>query len=205
MLTAGTSYNTTFAVLGQNANAGATLGVNYGLSHRTGTFLPIDVGIANPHFTQVSGSVNYVQALPEAFSLTISLSGQWSDTTVPQNQQWVLGGFGNLTAWLPAIMVGDSGSLLRASLATPSWQWSGLTLSGTAFYEAGLVNTYYTPIDRPAYRAASDAGLSISGAWTGGTLATLAYAWPLNTRNVSVSNLNAQGRAHLYFTLGQTF
>lgn len=205
MLTAGTSYNTAFTLLDQNASLAATLSGNFGVSHRSGTFLPVDLGVPSPRFNQALASLNYVQALPEGYSVSLSLSGQWSDTTVPQNQEWVLGGFGNLTAWLPAIMVGDSGMLFRASVGTPSWAWSGLSFSGTAFFEAGVVQTYFTPVGQPDNRAASDAGLSVSASWTGGTSATLAYAWPLTTHNVPVSTLNGQGRANLYFTLSQTF
>ena len=124
--------------------------------------------MANPRFTQVVGSVNYQQALPFGVSAGIAWSGQWADTIMPQNQQWVLGGFGNLTAWLPAILVGDSGTLLRATVQSPPWRWKEVSVSGNAFVEAGLVNTHYTPAGKPANRAASDAGLSVSGSIQGG-------------------------------------
>lgn len=204
-ITLGTSFNTSFAVLGQNASLTAVASVSRGLSQPKGTFLPIDVGVANPRFTQVVGSVNYQQALPMGASVGIAWSGQWADTIMPQNQQWVLGGFGNLTAWLPAILVGDSGTLLRATVQSPPWRWKEVSVSGNAFVEAGLVNTHYTPTGKPANRAASDAGLSVSGSVQGGTNVTLAYAWPLATRNVEMSTLNAVGRANLYFTLSQSF
>ena len=205
LITLGTSFNTSFAVLGQNASATVTASVSRGLSQRKGTFLPDDIGVANPRFTQVVGSVNYQQSLPAGASVALAFSGQWADTILPQNQQWVVGGFGNLTAWLPAILVGDSGMLLRATAQSPPWQWKGVSVTGNALVDAGLVNTYYTPEGRPANRAASDAGLSVSGSLRGGTSATLAYAWPLAARNVELSTLNAAGRANLYFTLSQSF
>jgi len=204
-ITLGTSFNTSFALLGKNASLTVTASVSRGLSQPKGTFLPVDIGVANPRFTQVVGSVNYQQSLPVGTSLAIVWSGQWADTIMPQNQQWVLGGFGNLTAWLPAILVGDSGTLLRATIQSPPWQWKGVSVTGNAFVEAGLVNTYYTPEGKPDNRAASDAGLSVSASIQGGTSATLAYAWPLATRNVDMSTLNAAGRANLYFTLSQSF
>jgi hemolysin activation/secretion protein len=205
LVSAGTGYNKSFALLGQNANVGVGLTVSRGLAAPKGTFLPVGPGIADPRFTQIQASLNYVQSLPEGYSLTVNWSGQWADTTVPQNQQWVLGGFGNLTAWLPAVMVGDGGSLFRAAVATAPWQWQGISVAGSAFVEAGLVNTHFTPAGQSTNRAASDAGLSLSGSFTGGTSLTLAYAWPLATRNVELATLDAQGRAYLYFTLNQSF
>jgi hemolysin activation/secretion protein len=161
--------------------------------------------VPDTRFTAVQGNLSYSQGLPAGFSMALSLCGQWADTTVPQNQQWVIGGFGNLTAWLPAILVGDMGSLGRLSISAPAQSWAGYSLSGTAFVESGIVRLSYTPPNNPVTRTLADAGLSLTGSTPFGTNATLAFAWPIASRNVDLDAINAQGRANLYFSLSQTF
>ena len=135
----------------------------------------------------------------------MNLSGQYADVTVPQNQQWVLGGFGNLTAWLPAVLVGDSGSLGRVTLQSPGFSWNGYGVSGSAYLEAGIVRLHLTPGNFPKTRSLADSGLAVSGTTPFGTTAALAYAWPIASRNVDLDALNRQSRANLYFTLSQSF
>lgn len=201
----GTIGNASFAVLGQNASMTAGLTLSRGISPPKGSFLPVAPGVPTTRFTLAQANLNYAQALPAGFSASLSWTGQWSDATLPQNQQWVLGGFGNLSAWLPAVMVGDRGSLLRALAATPSWQWEGVSVAGSAFFEWGLVSTYYPANGVAQNRGASDAGLSLTASYKTGTNLVLAYAWPVSSRNIEISALDKLGRANLYFSLNQSF
>jgi hemolysin activation/secretion protein len=153
----------------------------------------------------VQGSFNYVQSLPAGFSVGFNLNGQYANATVPQNQQWVIGGFGNLTAFLPAVLVGDGGGLGRLNLGAPSWAWKGYSITGSAFVEAGLVRSHFTPANAPTTRTLADAGLSLSGNTPFGTSLSLAYAWPIASRNVDLDAVNQQFRANLYFSLNQSF
>ena len=52
------------------------------------------------------------QQLP--WSAELQAAGQYSSVTVPEQQQWVLGGIGNLHAYVPGVVVGDRGALVRA-------------------------------------------------------------------------------------------
>jgi len=206
VLAVGTNYSDSFAVLGENAGFSAGLTVSKGLSPYGGTFLPADPGkTPSPRFTLIQGSLSYTQALPMGYSAGLTWTGQWADTTLPQNQQWVLGGFGNLTAYTPAVLVGDSGTLTRANLGTPGWQWSDLSVTGGAFFEAGIVRRHYAADGTPVSRGLSDAGLSLSGSMKTGTSLTVAYAWPLWSRNLEQKAVDELSRAHLYFSLNQTF
>lgn len=49
----------------------------------------------------------------DRLSLTHEL--QWSQDALPQSEQWLLGGFDRLSAWLPGVAVGDRGTLTRLS------------------------------------------------------------------------------------------
>jgi hemolysin activation/secretion protein len=202
-VSAGASFNRAFAAFGANASLAASVTVSKGLSAPAGSFLL--AGAPDTRFALVQGSVNYTQALPMGYAAGLSWSGQWADATVPQNQQWVLGGFGNLTAWLPAVLVGDIGTLARASVSTPAWTWSGLSLTGGAFVEGGTAQRHITPIDTPVSRGLADAGLSVSGNLKGGTSLLVAYAWPIASHNLGQDALDRLDRAHLYFSLNQSF
>jgi len=211
VLAVGTNFSNSFAVLGENASFSAGLTVSKGLSPHSGTFLPrlpetpVEPGAPTPRFTLIQGTLSYTQPLPMGYSAGLTWTGQWADATLPQNQQWVLGGFGNLTAYMPAVLVGDNGTLARASLYTPPWQWSGLSVTGGAFVEAGMVRPHYSREGTPVARGLGDAGLSLSGSMKAGTSLTLAYAWPLWSRNLDQKALDELSRAHLYFSLNQTF
>ncbi|HXX86235.1 MAG TPA: ShlB/FhaC/HecB family hemolysin secretion/activation protein [Casimicrobiaceae bacterium] len=199
----GASFSRSLAVLGENASLAGGLTVSQGLSSRSGSLDPALPGVPNPRFTLYQASLSYTQPLPDGYSAGLSWSGQWADATLPQNQQWVLGGYGNLTAWLPAVMVGDIGTLTRASVATPAWELGGLNVAGSVFVEAGTVRTYYTPIGTPVSRGLDDAGISLSGSLKSGTSLLVAYAWPWGSHNVNRSLLD--NRAYLYFSLNQSF
>lgn len=204
-LTLGLAYNKAFGFLGQAASMNASVTGMQGLSGRRGTFLPADPGTPDPQFALLQVSVNYSQGLPAGFTLAVNLSGQYADSSVPQNQQWVLGGYGNLSAWLPAVLVGDGGSLGRLNLGTPNWGIGGYTVSGNAFVEAGIVRFQHTPATSPTTRTLADAGVSITGNTPFGTSMTAAYALPIASRNVDLDAINRQSRANLYFTLNQAF
>ena len=162
---------------------------------------------ADPRFSLIQANASVTLGLPAGFSASATVNGQRTDDTLPQNQQWVLGGFGNLSAWLPAVVVADSGALARATVTSPSWRWGEFALSGAAFAEAGWGRFSYRPANDPYSRALADAGLSLSAFASAGTSATLAYAWPVWYRNVDgvERDVADRARANLYFTLSQSF
>lgn len=51
-----------------------------------------------------------------ALTATLEASGQASRDTLPEQQQWILGGLTNGAAFLPGLAVGDSGGNVRGSL-----------------------------------------------------------------------------------------
>jgi hemolysin activation/secretion protein len=204
-LSAGTNFSKSFAVLGENASFRVGLTVSQGISPRAGTLAPELPGVPDPRFTLVQGNLSYTQSLPSGYSAGLTWSGQWADATLPQNQQWVLGGLGNLTAWLPSVLVGDSGMLARASVYSPPWAWGDFSVTGSAFVEAGVVASRVTPVGTPVSRGLADAGLSLTGSLKPGTSATLAYALPVASRNLDQKALDRLDRAYLYFNLSQSF
>ena len=49
------------------------------------------------------------------FTTELQLAMQYADVTVPEQQQWIVGGIGNLHAYVPGVAVGDRGLLARLS------------------------------------------------------------------------------------------
>lgn len=203
----GVTYTTSFALAGQNSTFSAQLTVAKGLSGRSGSFLPVEPGTPDPRFVLVQANVVAGITLPLGITAGAALTAQHADVTLPQAQQWILGGFGNLSAWLPATLVGDTGTLLRATLNTPPFQWGAFSISGGAFAEGGVSRADARRDGEPYTRGLGDLGLSLSGSTTTGTSLTLAYGWPVWYRNVegAVRDSVDRSRAHLYFTLNQAF
>ena len=203
----GGTVNRSFALWGQNGSFNAGVTLSKGFSPRSGTFLPDLPGTPDPRFSLIQANASVTLGLPAGFSAAATVNGQRTDDTLPQNQQWVLGGFGNLSAWLPAVIVADSGALARATVTSPPWRWGEFSLSGAAFAEAGWGRFSYRPANDPYSRALADAGLSLSAFASTGTSATLAYAWPVWYRNVDgvERDVADRARANLYFTLSQSF
>ncbi len=206
--TAGFTYSKAYALAGQPGSFSATFNLSKGLAARNGTFANTQPGASTPRFTVYQGSVNASQSLPAGFGLGLTLSGQVTDidkfSRLPSSQQWVLGGFGNLTAWYPGIVSGDSGYLARAVASGPSWSWGEFNIGPNVYVEAGGSRTSYIYPDVPNSQFLSDYGVALAGtAFKRGTV-NLAYAWPLRTRDAGPLIVNGS-RAGLYFNVALSF
>lgn len=67
---------------------------------------------------------------------SVQASGQLTRDTLPEQQEQVLGGIGNLSAWLPGVAVGDSGYVMRAQTEY-TWYVYGFELKPRGFVEYG--------------------------------------------------------------------
>jgi hemolysin activation/secretion protein len=145
--------------------------------------------------------------LPYGITASATVNGQFTSYVLPQSQQWVLGGFGNLSAWLPAVLIGDSVALARATVNAPPFQWEGFTFSAGGFAEVGMSRLEQRREGEPYTRGLGDVGLQLSGSTTKGTSLTLAYGWPVWYRNIDgvIRDNVERERANLYFTLNQSF
>jgi hypothetical protein len=76
--------------------------------------------------------------LAHDWQLSLHGKGQLSDDdTVPEQQQWVLGGSDNLAAFLPGTLFGDTGMYGRFQVQTPRWSLFSRPLRLAAFIEGG--------------------------------------------------------------------
>ena len=94
---------------------------------------------------------------------SLDLKGQKSiERLVPQDEQWVLGGTDNLSAYLPGILIGDSGAYARLQLQLPRWKLFDRPYRFSLFTEAGTAKFENGP--EQSSRSACDAGVKLEAA-----------------------------------------
>lgn len=187
---------------GRQASLGATATATLGLSAPRGTLAFTQTGAPESRFRYIDVDLNWAQSLRAGWSLSLSASGQWSWSSLPQNQQWVLGGIGSLSAWSPAIVVGDRGILDRAVLQSPARSFGHWAASAQAFVEQGAASSRYTPPGTPAWTGLADAGFGVSLQWRR-TQLSLVAATRIDSHNITQADRN--GRRALYVVLQQGF
>jgi len=182
-------------------NAG--IAYNFGISGPIGTLSKTTPGLPTSRFHYWGVTSNWQQTLPDGWSSNVAFNGQWGLDTLPQNQQWVLGGYGSLTAWTPGVLVGDSGYLLRATLQSPSWQWRGWQMNAQGFAEQGAVTNHYTPAGTPGWQMLADLGVGLT--WTSPWKTQLSLLAARSTANKNVSAATLRNQRAVYFILQQYF
>lgn len=156
-------------------------------------------GSPTGHFQLVTASAGITQSIGNGRNLQFKLSGQTTTDTLPSYQQWVLGGFDNLTAYLPGTIVGDRGYLAHVTLQGAPWRPGPFTLQPSVFVEYGAARYSYVPVRTATWQSLDDAGASVTiGVPRANVSAILAYAVPLGARHVSASLRRGQ-QAHLSF------
>ncbi len=181
-------------------NGGVTY--NLGVSAPRGTMVYDLSSAPQTRFHYWTANLSWQQALPQGFSANLSASGQWGLDTLPGNQQWVVGGYGSLSAFSSSL-AGDGGYLLRATLQTPPWTWRGWQVALQGFAEQGAATTHYNPANTPGWRLLADMGLGLTFTSPWKTNLSIMAARPIAQKNVSAAVFDSQ-RA-VYFVLQQPF
>ena len=73
--------------------------------------------------------------LGDRYTFSVEGLAQFSNDTVPEQQQWVLGGVGNISAYLPGVAIGDRGYLLRTQAGAGDYDYSGISITPKLFVE----------------------------------------------------------------------
>lgn len=139
--------------------------------------------------------------LSGAWDVRWQSSAQITDNRVPEQQQWVLGGMGNLHAWLPGVAVGDSGWLSRIEVTRQAWASGDWRIAPKAFVEAGISQREKPQTGQSSERSElADAGLSFHLHYQDWAELQLAVARPLSERGVDPAVLD-QTEADFFFRL----
>ncbi len=161
------------ARLGTSYSDGWRLGdrrgsLNLGLGYKQGFAGDIDNPLTDSERSDefglfdASASAKYRLPLEMLVSLDIKTQVSVNDR-VPQQQQWVLGGPDNLSAFLPGILVGDTGAYGRLQLQLARWQFFSRPIRFSLFAEHGMAQFEgdNKPLGRQETQRASDAGIKL--------------------------------------------
>lgn len=129
----------------------------------------------------------------------ITLSGQYSGDTLPEQQQWVIGGLGNISSALPGIGVGDNGYLVRLFTETAAWnhpQVAGLSFTPRLFLESGAAS--YAGTNPIGTQSITDVGFDLAMRYKQWFESSFTYGLPI----ADDVPANQNNKANLYFRMG---
>lgn len=200
----GTQFSDAFQLFGNPGSINGGLTYNQGIAPSSGTLNNSIPSYPAGRFHYFVANLSWQQGLPYGMRLSLNAQGQGAFDTLPQQQQWVLGGFGNLSAFYPGILVGDSGYSGRLQLQSPTWTKSGFHVSGNLFAEIGGTQNVYLPPNTPPWQSLSDVGLGLSLQSPWGTSISAISAIPIGWNDVS-AEIRKADRVDAFFVISQTF
>lgn len=134
------------------------------------------------------------------WSTALEFSGQFSHDILPEQQQWVLGGIGNLYSQLPGVAIGDEGMLVRSVSELGHYSLFNLSLRPRLFIESGTAKSN----NAAGTLSLSDAGIELGVRVFDWLEGALAYAERINSKNIDRDTLE-RTEAKLFFRLQAKF
>jgi len=135
----------------------------------------------------------------------LQVSAQYAHDTVPEQQQSIVGGIGNLHAYVPGVALGDRGLQARAIVEHTPFNFGSIVLKPRLFLEFGAAEYARQSVGgRPGTQALSDIGTEVAlgiGPWLE---LSLAAALPLHDAGVP-RQVRDDARADLFFRLNTRF
>lgn len=145
--------------------------------------------------------------LAEHLALVAVVTGQFSGDTVPEQQQWVVGGVGNIEAYLPGVAAGDSGALGRFQVEFTGFTMGAFSVTPRLFAEYGFAkyeNAVAANNQPSGEQTLADAGVSLAFAFGDSFDAAVSYAESLEEDNITKDTLD-ESDANVYFRVGMKF
>lgn len=199
-LETGAAWSNSFRLLSHSWLGLAALTVRKGLG---------DVGST----AQTRADLRYLLARP-SFSLRsqgtaltgeLQLALQYADVTVPEQQQWIVGGIGNLQAYVPGVAIGDRGLLLRAVAEYKPAIYDLFSIKPRVFAEFAAAEYAETVNGVPkGVRSLSDVGAELVIGFGPYLETALTAALPLSDHGVA-RQLRDDARADFFFRLTAKF
>lgn len=181
----GSDYTVALHIGEQRFQLGTGVSIRKGLGSDRGENPTV---LADLGYTLVKPALSLSTSFGADLHATLALSGQLSSDRVPEQQQWVIGGSGNLEAFLPGVIVGDSGGLARFQLGFPGWEFGGWKLVPSVFSEYAQAH-FDTPdaSRQQSSAAAADIGAALVLNWRRYIDASLAYAEAVMDRGIAAA------------------
>lgn len=162
---------------------------------------------ADPSYWLLKPRLNATFDLSKNWSALISASGQVATTTLPQRDQWVLGGAEFLYAYSPGVIVGDSGSLFGAKLiyqGLPELFGVGFKLYGLSEYGIGRFDADGPNPQAGQRQSVADIGGMIRAQFKPLLQASLSFARGFGAHGIDQETLN-RTKADFYFRVELKF
>lgn len=201
----GLSLSQSWLLFGRKGKLLVSTGYKMGFAGEINNNLVDPTRTANFGIIEAAFSTSYT--LPANLLATLKLKGQLStDDRLPQQQQWVLGGPNNLSAFLPGILVGDTGAYGRFQITLPRWHLFSRPVRLSIYAEAGSASFEgpNPPGGRTERRTASDAGIKLQFSPVDHITVTGYIAEPISTSNISEARLES-AEADFYFSVKAEF
>ncbi|HVT37320.1 MAG TPA: ShlB/FhaC/HecB family hemolysin secretion/activation protein, partial [Nevskiaceae bacterium] len=171
--------------------------------------LTVRRGLSSEHQPVTPANLDYLlyrpalalkQPFGERFNVSASINGQFSTDVLPEQQEWLLGGLGSMTAYLPGVAIGDVGYSARAQ-AEFNLDVAHFELVPRAFFEYGYA-TFQNPSagETSQRQTLSDVGAELAFKWGKLFEGSVAWAAPVDHSGIAQSELDAQ-RANVYFRI----
>lgn len=136
----------------------------------------------------------------------LQMSLQYADVTVPEQQQWIVGGNGSLYAYVPGVAVGDRGALVRLVGEYASVSAYTITFKPRVFVEFAAAEYAEEFADRPTdgVQTVTDAGAEVVLGFRPWLETALVAAIPLQDSGISQRTLD-EARSNFFFRLTAKF
>lgn len=166
----------------------------------------VPITAADLGYLLIRPSASVTLPLGEHITAGLGLTAQITEDTLPEQQQWVMGGVGNVEAFLPGISAGDSGGLARLFAGTNT-ELFGFTIAPQLFVEYGytkLENPFeapFVPVSQSGEtQSVADAGISVSARLNRLTEVRFSYAESFDESKVSDQAQDATD-ANMFFSI----
>lgn len=199
-LETGVAWSHSFHFLSNSWLSLATLSMRKGLGDlgsSANTRVDLDYWLARPGFS--------LRSQGTALTGELQLALQYTDTILPEQQQWIVGGVGNLQAYVPGVAIGDRGVLLRAVAEYKPVTYALFSVKPRAFVEFAAAEYAETGNGVPnGVQSLSDVGAELVMGFGPYLETALTAALPLSDRGVP-RQLRDDARADFFFRFTAKF
>lgn len=196
---ASTEYATIIRALGLQTDLTAGFALRSGLGDNQ---IDDPTTLADLGYLMFRPSASLRTQLSSSLSFGLGFNGQFTGDTLPEQQQWVIGGVGNGEAYLPGVAAGDSGGVARAQLELRASEIGSFTLVPRVFAEYSYARFEDPFAGQPSGdQSVADAGVSLGLSYAKLLEVSVSYAESLDDSGIDKAILR-DADANVYFKIG---
>ncbi len=196
----GTAWSTSFNLLSQGWLSVAALTARQGVLADEGSALTskdLDYWLVRPGYSLRS------QTTP--FTGEFQFALQYADVSVPEQQQWIVGGIGSLHAYVPGVAIGDRGLLARLVGEYALTEYQGFSFRPRAFVEFAAAQYSHPSAGLPeGTQSLADVGAELVIGFAPWFETALTAALPIQHSGVS-RQVRDDARADFFFRITAKF